>query len=205
MLNHSAWMWNTERRHIPGDELIVLLAPALSVRCHGGRIAETGAIIQPEEWGFDLVDSCRTPDRWPDLKIAICAWPPARESGGRMLEIAACFPFSPSAFQASLQTSIFQERNRTTGTAMSLIKKSDVKNHLSPRYRTKIHLCRPASQPDATGYSVAEPDAIKANPSDFAEDFVVEHSSSATSPAPADLVTGSIRPRASTGSKSAKA
>ena len=44
---------------------------------------------------------------------------------------------------------------------MSLIKKSDVKNHLSPRYRTKIHLCPPVSQPDATGYSVAEPDAIR--------------------------------------------
>jgi hypothetical protein len=87
---------------------------------------------------------------------------------------------------------------------MSLIKKSDVKNHLSPRYRTKIHLCRPLSQPDATGYSVAEPDAIKTNPSDFTTDFVAEHSSSATSPVPVDLVTGSIRPRASTGSKSAQ-
>lgn len=26
---------------------------------------------------------------------------------------------------------------------MSLHKQSDVKNHLSPRYRTKIHLCKP--------------------------------------------------------------
>ena len=50
---------------------------------------------------------------------------------------------------------------------MSLIKKSDVKNHLSPHFRTKIHLCEPVSQPDATGYSVAEPDAINANPSQF--------------------------------------
>jgi hypothetical protein len=87
---------------------------------------------------------------------------------------------------------------------MSLIKKSDVKNHLSPRYRTKILLCRPLSQPDATGYSVAEPAGIKANPSDFATDFVAEHSSSGTSLSGADPVTGSIRPRAPTVSKSAQ-
>ena len=88
---------------------------------------------------------------------------------------------------------------------MSLIKKSDVKNHLSPRFRTKIHLCQPESQPDATGFSVAEPDAIKANPSSFADDFVAEHSSSGTSVAPADPVTGSIRPQAPTVPKSAQA
>ena len=88
---------------------------------------------------------------------------------------------------------------------MSLIKKSDVKNHLSPRYRTKIHLCQPESQPDATGFSVAEPDAIKANPSSFAEDFVAEHSSSGAAVAPADPVPGSIRPQAPTASKSAQA
>jgi len=45
---------------------------------------------------------------------------------------------------------------------MSLIKQSDVKNHLSPRFRTKIHLRQPESQPDATGFSAAEPDAINA-------------------------------------------
>lgn len=36
---------------------------------------------------------------------------------------------------------------------MSLIKKSDVKNHLSPRHRRAIHLVVPASQPEATGFS----------------------------------------------------
>jgi hypothetical protein len=38
---------------------------------------------------------------------------------------------------------------------MSLIKKSDVKNHLSNRHRNRngIHLQPPASQPDATGFS----------------------------------------------------
>ena len=36
---------------------------------------------------------------------------------------------------------------------MSLYKKSDVKNHLSPPYIRGIHLYRPVSQPDATGFS----------------------------------------------------
>lgn len=36
---------------------------------------------------------------------------------------------------------------------MSLVKKSDVKNHLSPHHRKGIHLTPPVSQPDATGFS----------------------------------------------------
>ena len=65
---------------------------------------------------------------------------------------------------------------------MSQVRKSDAKNHLPPRFHTKIHLCDPLSQPDATGYSVSEPDAIKADPSAFAQDFVAEHSSSGAAP-----------------------
>ena len=62
---------------------------------------------------------------------------------------------------------------------MSISRKSDVKNHLSPRFHTKIHLCEadsresgvgapearepesrePGSQPDATGYSQPIPAA----------------------------------------------
>ena len=38
---------------------------------------------------------------------------------------------------------------------MSLIKKSDVKNHLSPRHRTEIHL-QPAIQADSTGFPYEE-------------------------------------------------
>ena len=34
---------------------------------------------------------------------------------------------------------------------MSLVKQTDVKNHVSLRCRSKIHLCEPVSQPDATG------------------------------------------------------
>jgi hypothetical protein len=36
---------------------------------------------------------------------------------------------------------------------MNLIKKSDVKNHLSPRHRTRNHPAAPASQPEAAGFS----------------------------------------------------
>jgi hypothetical protein len=88
---------------------------------------------------------------------------------------------------------------------MSLIKQSDVKNHLSPQFRTKIHLCPPESQPDATGFSAAEPDAIEANASGFAEDFVAEHSSSGVAIAPPSPVTGSVGPPVTKDSKSAQA
>lgn len=70
---------------------------------------------------------------------------------GRMLRAVAFL--SPSAIQALLRTSTDQVSNRITGVAVSLIKQSDVKNHLSSRHRTRIHLATPASQPDATGFS----------------------------------------------------
>src|SRR5258708_35297145 len=66
-------------------------------------------------------------------------------------EESHCSPFSPSAFRAPLQTSIFQASNRTTGAAVSLIKKADVKNHLSTRHRNEIHLYRPEDDPKAAG------------------------------------------------------
>ncbi|MDR3740723.1 MAG: hypothetical protein P4L40_17045 [Terracidiphilus sp.] len=37
---------------------------------------------------------------------------------------------------------------------MSLVKKSDVKNHLSPRHHKDIHLYQPDIQQDATGFVV---------------------------------------------------
>jgi hypothetical protein len=46
---------------------------------------------------------------------------------------------------------------------MSLIKKSDVKNHLSSRNRSEIHLHRSSSQPDATGFSGGQSDSISSN------------------------------------------
>lgn len=40
---------------------------------------------------------------------------------------------------------------------MSNIRKSDVKNHLSPRFRAKISLCQPKNEPDAAGLSQEKP------------------------------------------------
>lgn len=85
---------------------------------------------------------------------------------------------------------------------MNLIKKCDVKNHPSPSHRTKIHLCPPLSGPDATAYSVAEPDASKADPSGFAEDSAAEHSSSI---APADRVADSSSAQPPAGPESVQA
>jgi hypothetical protein len=115
------------------------------------------------------------------------------------------FLFSPSALQASLQTSIFQERNPTTGAAMSQISQSDLKNPPPPRFHTKIHLCDPVSKADATADSAPEPDAMKADPAIFAEDFVAEHSLSGAAVAPAEPITGSIRIHVPMPSKSAQA
>lgn len=39
---------------------------------------------------------------------------------------------------------------------MSNIRKSDVKNHLSPRFCSKIHLCQPKAEPDAAGFPQEE-------------------------------------------------
>ncbi len=72
---------------------------------------------------------------------------------------------------------------------MSLIKQSDVKNHLSPRYRTKIHLREPVSLCDTASLSAAEPDTIQIDPLHFAADFVAEHSSPGTALAPGHPVT----------------
>jgi hypothetical protein len=88
---------------------------------------------------------------------------------------------------------------------MSQIRQSDVKNQLSPRFHTKIHLCDPVSQPDATGYSAPGADAIKATPPTFVQDFVAEHSSSGAAVAQADPVTGSIHLHVAAASKSAQA
>ena len=115
------------------------------------------------------------------------------------------FPFSPPALQASLKTSIFQVHNRTTGVAMSQIGQSDVTNYLSPRLRTKIHLCDPVSRPDSTGCSAPGPDAIKADPSAFAQDFVAEHSLSGIAAAPINAVADSIRLHVPAASKSTQA
>jgi hypothetical protein len=80
------------------------------------------------------------------------------------------FYFSPSAFPASLQTSIVQARSVMPGVEMSIFEKIE-----PARHRRDMYLCRPVSQPDATGFSGAEPDAIESTPSAFIDDYLIEH------------------------------
>lgn len=87
---------------------------------------------------------------------------------------------------------------------MSLIKKSDVKNHLSPRHRTEIHLCPPESQPDATGFSAAESGVVQPDTSDSAKDLVAEHSSSSNALAQGNPLIGSTGPQAPATSENVK-
>ena len=55
---------------------------------------------------------------------------------------------------------------------MSLIKKSDVKNHLSPRHHRTIHLVVPESQPDATGFSGEQSDSPDSNGGNLAGELL---------------------------------
>ncbi len=88
---------------------------------------------------------------------------------------------------------------------MSLLKKSDVKNHLSSRFRTAHYLCPPKSQTDSASSFLAEPDKTNRSLSAFAEDFIEEHSSPRKSLAGADPATNTIRLQAPTISKSTQA
>ena len=117
-------------------------------------------------------------------------------------------PFSPLASQPSLQTSIFRLSNRTSGANMSIINRTDVKNHMRPPFLSKIHLCPPGmppeSQPDATGFSEAEPNAMNASQSGFIADFVAEHSSPSVAAAPGRHLPWSFHPDVPEAPKSAK-
>jgi hypothetical protein len=117
-----------------------------------------------------------------------------------MLEIAVRFSPSPLAFQASLQTSIFQARNPSHWSRMNPLKRSDVKNHLRPPFLAGIHLV----QPDAAGFFALAPDIIETNPLSFADDFIAEHSSSQVAVAPVDPATGLGSRQVHTASKSAQ-
>jgi hypothetical protein len=66
---------------------------------------------------------------------------------------------------------------------MSIFEKIDTQRH-----RRDINLCKPASLPDATGFSVAEPDAIKSTPSAFFDDYRKEHTIPARSVTPIGFI-----------------
>ncbi len=96
--------------------------------------------------------------------------------GGRMLEIAGHSSFSPLALQALPQTSTVQERNRTTGTAMSILMKCDAETRLSASRNKSRHSFKPAGQADRANPSVIKPDGPRASRPTFVEDFTREHS-----------------------------
>jgi len=73
---------------------------------------------------------------------------------------------------------------------MALIVKSDVKNHLAAWRHKRNRVFRSLGQPDATIACAAEPATIETEPSNFSEDFLVEHSSSVTDLTPTDHATG---------------
>ncbi len=88
---------------------------------------------------------------------------------------------------------------------MSIIDRTDVKDHMRPPFLAKIHLCPPKSQLDAAGFSEAEPSTMNATQSEFASDFVAEHSSSSSPSADGRPLRGSFHPETPTAPKSAKA
>jgi hypothetical protein len=88
---------------------------------------------------------------------------------------------------------------------MSLIKKADVKNHLSTRHRTEIHLCQPEDQPTVAvafeeGFVGAAPEF-----SDPAKEGLDTATSTGPETAPTVPVSDSNPAIVSTQSKSAKA
>lgn len=88
---------------------------------------------------------------------------------------------------------------------MTIVKRSDVKNHIRPPFLAKILVVPPESQPDATGFSKPDSDAIDAGSSSFDSDFVAEHSSPAVASMPGHHLPGSFHLEAPTAPKSAKA
>lgn len=87
---------------------------------------------------------------------------------------------------------------------MSLNKQSDVKNHLSARYRTEIHLQPPVSKADATGHSSTALDAENAKPSEFVKDNSMEHANLDKPMTPTVKSAGPIDPQASATSRSSQ-
>jgi hypothetical protein len=88
---------------------------------------------------------------------------------------------------------------------MSLIEKCDVKDWLSARHRKEVHLDQPASRPDATGFSVAQPGSRQTNLSGFAMISKRKIRFPAQPSHPAILWTDSIRAQAPAAPKSAEA
>ncbi len=88
---------------------------------------------------------------------------------------------------------------------MILIKKANVKEHFAAKRRLRLVATGPASEPDATGPSEAEPAGTGAHARAFTEDFLVEHASSNAPVTPIAIVadTGPNQARKVSGSRKA--
>jgi hypothetical protein len=99
---------------------------------------------------------------------------------------------------------------------MSLIEKSDGKNHISARFHKLVYLDRSKSLPDATGISGPDPgpdgadvtksdmpgpSLLQPSPSEFAKDFLAEHSFSRTAGLSANHPVGAASSQAPATSK----
>jgi hypothetical protein len=82
---------------------------------------------------------------------------------------------------------------------MSLIKKSDVKNHLSARHQTHIHI---APEPDATGFSGTDQPSAERN---FSADFTGDHTTTATPDVAPAASTSELTPHAPAETRAEKA
>lgn len=86
---------------------------------------------------------------------------------------------------------------------MSLIKKSDVKNHLSARHQNRIHIA-PKSEPDATGFSGTSQAPMETDRSGFNQDFTGDHTISGPSLAPSAGTIAAPRTQAHAGPEPSK-
>ena len=102
----------------------------------------------------------------------------------------------PQAFQASLQTSIFQARNRTTGADMSPLqqKKRRKEPRTSPLSSRKFISSNPKANRMQGALPAPNRTQLEANPLGFAQDFVAERSSSDVTVAPTDPQVAAICP-----------
>ena len=96
-------------------------------------------------------------------------------AGGASLSSPKCAP-EPVVVAERGPTSIVQVRNCTTGVAVSLLKKSVVKNRLAMNRDKSQCLFRPLGQAGGVNSSEIKPDGPFMGGLTFVEDFTQEHS-----------------------------
>jgi hypothetical protein len=97
-------------------------------------------------------------------------------AGGASLSSPKCAP-EPVVVAERGPTSIVQVRNCTTGVAVSLLKKSVVKNRLAMNRDKSQCPFRPLGQAGGVNSSEIKPDGPLVDRMSFVEDFIREHSS----------------------------